>query len=291
MKKRPDDSSQGTSWPILTTDKVSKVSSSAGATVLIPFLPALLYAYSYAFEVGFANAFGYPAGFVKVSLDLVLNMGTVLFVYVGLFVTFLQLNLYYWPSGQTHVARLLGFAILFFGLMIAIKILLPGGVGLATFVTPVAAFFGAKTMGKLGSDGLQGRASNANKLPNVYDKRGEIPPHSLAHSLLTRLGFDPVLIGAVFLIVVPLLFAGFGYGEARSQTEFLYMEDSGVEYVVLRVVGDNVIAARTGGSKSSYRQEFIVRPLGDVGVMTKRADIRLELKESNRQATKAEDAS
>jgi hypothetical protein len=101
---------------------------------VIPGLTALLYAYSYAFEAGYANAFGYPVTFVGVSLDLILNIGTVLFLYAALFLGFLQLNLYYWPTGQAHAARLMGFAILFFASIIAINIWVPERLGLVMLV-------------------------------------------------------------------------------------------------------------------------------------------------------------
>lgn len=182
--------------------------------LIIPAVTALLYAYSFAFEAGYAAALGYPAGFVPIGLDLILNIGTALFVYVALFVGFLQLNLQYWPAGQAHTSQLIGLAVAFFASMIALNIWFPGKFPIALFLTPLTALVGIRAMRRWEKTPIDQRTD---KVPNVYDARGVVPRESVAYALMKSLGFDPVLVAAVLLLVIPLLFAGFGYGEARSE--------------------------------------------------------------------------
>jgi hypothetical protein len=146
---------------------------------------------------------------------------------------------------------------------------------LSCSLNPLAALFGIRAAGKEKPGPESQPLRIRDKIPNVYDRGGEIPSGSLAFSLITRLGFDPILVASVLLLVVPLLFAGFGFGEARWERAFFFVELSGSEYVVLRVAGGDAILAAANRSGSSYRQEFRVQPLSELGTLTKESNLTL----------------
>lgn len=232
---------------------------------LIPVATALLYAYSYSFEVGYAAAFGYPPSLVSISLDLALNFGTAAFFYAIFVLVFLQLNLQTWPGTRIHTAGLIFVLVLFFASLIACKIWLPDHLQLVYFLVPLTAYAGQLLSYKL----LKGEGSSADRLPNAYDHGGRIPAHSVAYALVRRFGFDPLLLALLIAIVLPALFAGAGYAEGRTHADFLLFEESGQNFLILRIGGGSIIAAEYNESETGFRPAFVVRAVEGVGPMQK----------------------
>lgn len=247
---------------------------------LIPLATVALYCYSFSFEVGYADYFGYPRGLIPISIGLILNVWTLLFVYLVLFVGFLQLNLSHWPDTPKtrygFIVVLLGW----FGLLIALKAFFPKYLYFGGLLTVIAAFMGLSLMRRAAAkrqrncEGLldEKRApASVSEIPMIYDARSQVDPDSIAYQLVTRLGFDPALVFALVVIVFPALFWSAGLGEARSKQEFYVFSQSGTEYLALRILDSNVIAAPFSESSNTYAKEFLVRPITELaGLKAKR---------------------
>jgi len=233
--------------------------------LLIPALTALLYVYSFAFEVGYAKWFGYPAGLVTVTLDLILNVGTAFFLWILWIFTFLQLNMQYWPSTRIHTSAFLALLVVYFACVIGARIWLPEYFYFSFLLSSVFAYLGGRALAKFEAAPPEERKD---RIPNVYDPRSVISKSSIGYALIQRLGFDPLLFALAIVLVLPALFAGVGYAEARSKSEFLAFEESGEDYVALRIGGGSVIAAKSNHDENTKTKQFIVRDVRDVGRLT-----------------------
>jgi len=226
--------------------------------LVLPLGTMFLYVYSYAFEIGHAMYFGYPSGLVAISVGLVINFGTGVFLYLLFFFGFLQLNLQSWPNTKKHVFSLTIAFIVFFSALIATKVWLPRFGGVSYMLIPLIAYFGLRATRKWRKSETP---SESDKIPMAYDARSQVPEDSIAHAIVYRLGFDPLLFGALLLIVLPALFWSAGFADAKSRTQHYFFQESGSEYVILRFTGSSVIGARLDESNGIYYPEYVRRPV------------------------------
>lgn len=107
-------------------------------------------------------------------------------------------------------------------------------------------------------------------IPTAYDAESEVPADSVARHLVQTLGFDPVLVFMVLAIIVPSLFMGAGWAEARGDIKRHYFHDlaSKDEYVVLRIFGMTAVAAIFAPETRKCERRYVVRDLSQVGVLT-----------------------
>lgn len=241
---------------------------------VLPAATALLYLYSYVFEAGYAFRFGYPSGFTVVSLGIILNFGTALFFYAVFFVTFMQLHLQAWPHTKKHIFQLTTVFVLFFAFLIVLKLVLRDSspvmlAGISSVIGSLSAYIGIFATRKYYEENQN---SDAGAVPMIYDSGSEIPEGSIAHRMIDKLGYDPALFIVLLLIIMPVLFYGAGFAEARSTTVFYVFEESGSKYISLRISGSRVVAAKLDSSETKYHPDYIARPLQEIGSM-QRVDI------------------
>jgi hypothetical protein len=232
------------------------------AAVSVPLATLLLYAYSYSYEVGIAYAYGYPPELIQVSADLVVNAGSGLFLYALFLVGFLQLNLQMWPSTNRHVVSFVGLFAVAFLVFVGFRIWLPQHLSAAMLVSPVFAYVGQILLNRYKRG--RGGKDRARKPPMIYDARSNIDEDSLAHRIVARMGFDPLLVFVAAFLVAPTLMFAAGYGEGRSNEDYLVFEDASEQYAVLRVHGGVAISAEWDADACLTKNVFIVRDLTEL---------------------------
>jgi len=257
-------------------DTVQPLRFNLPSALLISLATVGLYWYSFCFEVGWALYFGYPTGLIPISLGLILNVWTFLFFYSCMAFGFLQLNLSHWTHYGKGKYALVVMLILFLALLMVIRGYAPKYTAFVVLFSSVAAYIGTLVMRRKlaaqkneapekSKEGEQG--FDVTQIATVYDARSKIPSESIAHRIVERLGFDPLLVFFFVVIVFPVMFGGAGYIEARSKQDFYSFSDSAAnprkEYLVLRILDGILIAVPYKKDSGTYVKAFLVRHAAD----------------------------
>lgn len=244
----------------VSTEKRVGISAAVG----IPLATLLLYTYSYSYELGVAYAYGYSPALIQISVDLVVNAGSGLFLYTLFLVSFLQLNLQMWPNTNKHVVYFVSLFAVAFLVFASFRIWLPQYLSAAFFVSPIFAYVGQLLMNKY----KRGGKDSTQKPPMIYDARSNVDEASLAHRIVVSLGFDPLLIFVAAFLVAPTLMLAAGYGEGKSNEDYLVFEEANKQYALLRAYGGVSVSAEWDADACLTKKIFIVRHLTDLPQMT-----------------------
>lgn len=239
--------------------------------MVVSLATVALYWYSFCFEVGYAWYFGYPSGLIPITLGLVLNVWTLLFIYTVAIFQFLQLNLFYWPHHGKWKYGLVFAFILWFASIIVIRAYapfyaIPGAGLLAVVAAYVAIVMKRRSSAEPTHKGELKDDSDLKQIAMVYDARSELPPDSVAYKIVKGFGFDPVLLLLLIVVVFPGVFAAAGIAEARAEQDFYTFTESGSsrEYIVLRILDGLAIAAPYDPTTEACQKRFLVRKVAEV---------------------------
>jgi hypothetical protein len=228
---------------------------------VLPLATALLYLYSFCFDIGFLLHFGIPASQAQIGLELLGNAAAFLWptFIVGFF--YLPLNLYYWPPTQA------GFYAIYFGFL---TILLATQ---AVFIFDlrflfVLPFFLISSWAYVGNIyRMRGRqALNRGELPpQVYDARSELLEGTIAEYFVKKRGFDPLVLVLLFLILSPGTFTFCGWAEGNQLKEPDTFLKDGQLLGIVRIYSDRVISVPLTSSGEVITGSYVLVPTLDIG--------------------------
>jgi hypothetical protein len=255
------------------SEMVSKPSIASHSAVLLPIATVALYSYSFFFELGYATRFGYPQELIPISLRLILNIWVYLFIYLGFSVLFFQLNLQYWPHRGRAKYTLIAVFLIWLGLLIGVNAIAPRYLNWVLILSSVFCFLGGyfrRRATRTQTDGADQKIRQAvtqnefDAIPMIYDARSKIPKDSIAYRLVSALGFDPLLIFLLAMIVIPGMFWLAGFSEAVSRKSFYTFSRLETEYIALRIFDEKIIAASFTRDGCSYSREFVVALIPEI---------------------------
>ena len=244
----------------------------ASDAAILSVTTVFVYFCAYSFEVGHAFRFGYPPEIIGPTLYSLEGPWTIgIFGYIFFF---LQLNFTYWP----HTGK---WFVLFLILLIAFVIL----------ILTVPAFFpnwpyvvtifivGCSLVGSLAWKIFWSREMENARVPDdthpsphlrniftVYDFRSKLLPGTIAYNIVSKLGFDPLAVALLALIIVPFLFSYAGLVQSIAQKDFYTIALPGEKpELVVRMVGGNVISVPFNPQTSETDQVYRVRQISALG--------------------------
>ena len=182
---------------------------------------------------------------------------------------FLQLNLQFWPyRGKAKYTLLLIFLlwliVLVFGVAKGWRYI----VGFMVFLSCAVSILGHYFMRRAGLDPLSAESgptgspqetrdlASFRDIPMIYDAHSKIPAGSIAYRMILSLGFDPILILVLVLLIFPAFFWALGFSQAMTKKTFFVFNRSGAEYMALRIFDEQLVRLHWIGSNASTREIF-----------------------------------
>ena len=102
-------------------------------------------------------------------------------------------------------------------------------------------------------------------IPMIYDAHSKIPAGSIAYRMILSLGFDPILILVLVLLIFPAFFWALGFSQAMTKKTFFVFNRSGAEYMALRIFDEQLVATPLDRKQCEHSGDFLVLKIDDVG--------------------------
>ena len=99
----------------------------------------------------------------------------------------------------------------------------------------------------------------------IYDAHSKIPAGSIAYRMILSLGFDPILILVLVLLIFPAFFWALGFSQAMTKKTFFVFNRSGAEYMALRIFDEQLVATPLDRKQCEHSGDFLVLKIDDVG--------------------------
>jgi hypothetical protein len=171
-------------------------------------------------------------------------------------IAFLQLSLQGWPSTKRHIVLTALFSIIIYFTVTITSSFITKFAGLLFIIAPILTYLGTVLIPW--PSNTSSPNTGHDPIPGFYDARNKVRDGSIADRMMSILGFDPLLLFFLLLLLPSCMFFLNGFIDALKAEGFYLYEYKGKTYAVIRESGKFFISALYDGNHSIKKEYYIV---------------------------------
>ncbi len=228
-------------------------------TVLLAAFPVYGFYLAYRYESGIADYYGYTNSFIIVSIENIfiatgalLSIAAVLFIILNALYTFIpeekqKYLIYFLP--------LIYIALFYIGYLSTKKPNLSESLIVAALLFSIPSIYYIPPIFSIRKYG-----GYLNSLIALEKQEEEFKRRTIVAKISMKIGMKKYLMLIVLLFMMPLFSNNLGYRDAKNKPSYLVF-NTGKEFVVLKIYGQNMIYAPLNRKEHQFSNEFFLRPL------------------------------